>query len=204
MSAIASPSVTVRPATTEDVAPIAEALAEAFSGDPPMMWFTPEEEGRVERLRPYFRILLRRLHLPHGEVWVSEDPAGAAAWVRPGAWPFSTWQRRGVIPSELRTFGRHPVRVMRGVEAIERNHPRDPHWYLEYIGVERAGQGRGVGSALLRPMLERCDAERVPAFLNAGSTRSRELYSRHGFEVTEEFRLPYDGPPLWRMWREPR
>jgi GNAT superfamily N-acetyltransferase len=196
--------VNVRRALPEDVPRIADALAEAFSGDPPMMWFTPSEQGRVERLRPYFRALLSRLHLPYGEVWMSEDPVGAAAWVPPGSWPFTTWQRRRVIPVELRTFGRHPLRVMRGVEAIERGHPKRPHWYLEYIGVERSGHGQGTGSALLRPMLERCDAEGAAAFLNAGSPRSRELYRRHGFEATEEFRLPDDGPPLWRMWRDPR
>jgi hypothetical protein len=56
----------------------------------------------------------------------------------------------------------------------------------------------------MRPILERCDRERMPAYLNAGSPRSRDLYLRHGFEVTEEFRLPEGGPPLWRMWREPR
>lgn len=195
--------MSIRPATSEDIPAIADALAEAFAHDPPMMWFTPGDAGRTERLRPYFRALLGRLHMPYGEVWMSDDPVGAAAWVPPGSWPFTTWQRRGVIPAELRTFGRHPVRVMRGVEAIERNHPKQRHWYLEYIGVERSGHGRGTGSALLRPMLERCDADGEAAFLNAGSPRSRALYARHGFEVTEEFRLPDDGPPLWRMWREP-
>ena len=194
----------VRPATQADIERIAPALAEAFAGDPPMMWFTPEEEGRKERLVPYFEALVGRLHLVHGEVWVSDDPVGAAAWVAPGKWPFSTWQRKGVIPTELRTFGRHPVRALRGVEAIERGHPRKPHWYLEYIGVERGGHGQGTGTALLRPMLERCDAEGTPAYLNAGSSRSRDLYARHGFAVREEFRLPDGGPPLWRMWREPQ
>lgn len=194
----------VRKATSDDVPRIADALAEAFAGDPPMMWFTPEEEGRAKRLVPYFRALVGKLHLVHGEVWMSEDPVGAAAWVAPGRWPLSAWQRRGVIPTELRTFGRHPLRTLRGVEAIESNHPKKPHWYLEYIGVERAAHGRGTGSELLRAMLERCDSEGSAAFLNAGSPRSRDLYARHGFEVTERFELPDDGPPLWRMWREPR
>jgi hypothetical protein len=26
---------------------------------------------------------------------------------------------------------------------------------------------------------------------------------RHGFVVLDEMRMPGDGPPLWRMWREP-
>jgi GNAT superfamily N-acetyltransferase len=86
-----------------------------------------------------------------------------------------------------------------------------PHLYLR-LGeiwvtaepVDPAAHGRGTGSALLAPVLERCDRVGAGAYLNAGSPRSRELYRRHGFEVTEEFSLPFEGPPLWRMWRPPR
>ena len=56
----------------------------------------------------------------------------------------------------------------------------------------------------MQPVLERCDDERVGAFLNAGSERSRDLYARHGFEVTRRVDLPHGGPPLWGMWRAPR
>ena len=69
----------------------------------------------------------------------------------------------------------------------------DPEW-----------QGRGLGAALLNAVLERCDRERVPAFLEASRPRNRDLYERHGFAVTEEFRLGRGAPPQWRMWREPR
>jgi ribosomal protein S18 acetylase RimI-like enzyme len=196
--------VNVRPAWPEDAPRAATALAEAFDDDPPMQWFLPEERRRARRLRPYFQALIRHVHLPRGEVWVSEDPAGAAGWVAPGQWPIPGRLRWRVAPIELRTFYRHPLRAIRGEAELARHHPTEPHWYLEFIGVERAGRGQGAGSALLRPMLERCDAEGVGAYLNAGSARSRELYRRHGFEVSEEFRLPSDGPPLWRMWRAPR
>ena len=69
------------------------------------------------------------------------------------------------------------------------------------IGIGPGWQGRGFGSALLRPILERCDRERLPAYLEASSPRNRALYERHGFEVAEEMRVS-DSPPLWRMWRE--
>ena len=100
-------------------------------------------------------------------------------------------------------FGRRPRRGIGGLRALERHHPHDPHWYLDYIAVEPGGQGVGAGSALLAPMLARCDTEGRPAYLNAGSERSRDLYLRHGFAVRSELRLPFGGPPLWRMWREP-
>lgn len=87
---------------------------------------------------------------------------------------------------------------------MERKHPHEPHWYLPAIGITPAWQGRGYGAALLRPMLERCDAERLPAYLEASTPRNVALYERNGFTVVEEGHYARDAPPLWRMWREPK
>jgi GNAT superfamily N-acetyltransferase len=167
-----------------------------------MRWFLAEAPRRAQRLEPYFSALVA-LHLRRGEIWISEDPAGAAVWARPGAWPLPGRDQLRLVPTELRVFGRHPLRGVAGQRALARGHPREPHWFLDWIAVAAPARGRGVGSALMRPRLERCDVERTPAYLNAGSARSRDLYLRHGFEVIEELRLPFDGPPLWRMRRPP-
>ena len=55
---------------------------------------------------------------------------------------------------------------------------------------------------LLRPVLDRCDTEGAPAYLEATNKRNLPLYRRQGFEVREELDLP-NGPRLWTMWREP-
>lgn len=196
-------AVPVRRASADDFPRIAAVLAEAFSHDPPMRWFLAASPRSPKLLRRYFTTLLTGLYTRHGEAWISGEPLGAALWVEPGAWPAPAREQLEAAPTLLRTFGRHPLRAVAGVRAIERGHPHEPHWYLDYIGVDAAARSRGTGSALVAPMLERCDAERVPAYLNAGSSRSRDLYARHGFEVVERFELPFGGPPLWRMWREP-
>jgi hypothetical protein len=56
----------------------------------------------------------------------------------------------------------------------------------------------------LGAILERCDQEKLPAYLDATSPRNRGLYERHGFKVTEEFSFGPGSPPSWRMWRDPR
>ena len=63
--------------------------------------------------------------------------------------------------------------------------------------------GPGIGTALLGPVLERCDRDGRPAYLEASSPRNRACYERNGFRVLEEYRLGRDGPPGWRMWRDP-
>lgn len=194
----------VRKATPDDVTPLADALARAFDGDPPMQWFLPDAESRVARARGLFELMLGKVHLERDWCYTTEDVVGGALWVPPGNWRLGIVQQLALLPGMLRVFGRGLARAQRGLAVMEAGHPRTAHYYLDSLGVVPEWQGRGIGSALLAPVLERCDRDRMPAYLNAGSARSRDLYRRHGFEVTEEFGLPDDGPPLWRMWREPR
>jgi GNAT superfamily N-acetyltransferase len=193
----------IRKASPDDVPKLALALARAFDGDPPMRWFLPDDERRVEQARLMFDVMLRRLHLMRDACYTTSDVVGGALWVPPGRWRLSFLQQMTLLPSMLRVFGRGLGRAQRGLAVMDSRHPREPHFYLDSLGVEPEWQGRGLGSALMQPILERCDREEIPAYLNAGSPRSRNLYTRHGFEVTQEFRLPEGGPPLWRMWRKP-
>jgi GNAT superfamily N-acetyltransferase len=180
--------VIVRHATPADHPRMVATLAAAFATDPPLRFLVPERTE--ERLRIHFAAAL-----PLYEAWVCEEPFGTALWVPPGRYPFTSGEQLRLLPAQLRVFGPHPRRSLGAQIALERHHPHEPHWYLDYIAVEPTGQGHGVGSALL----EALDA--TPAYLNAGSPRSRDLYLRHGFHVSSELRLPFGGPPLWRMWR---
>ena len=188
----------------DDVPALSVALARAFDGDPPMRWFLQDASRRVEQARFLFDVMLRKLHIGRDECYTTADVVGGALWAPPGAARLTLLQQLSLLPGMLRIFGRSLGRAQRGLAVIDAGHPREPHYYLDTLGVDPDWQGRGLGSALMRPVLERCDRERMPAYLNAGSPRSRALYLRHGFTVKEEFRLPDEGPPLWRMWRTPR
>ena len=86
---------------------------------------------------------------------------------------------------------------------LDAHHPHTPHYYLLAIGVLPGQQGRGIGTALMRPVLERCDREGVPGYLVCTTSRNIPLYERNGFRVTETLQMPTDGPLQWLMWRDP-
>jgi GNAT superfamily N-acetyltransferase len=191
----------LRQATADDARRLAIVLAEAFFDDPMFGWLMPEDSKRRARLRRYFGIELRHYTLPRGRVWTTGDLAGAALSLPPGAWRAPL--HATVI--EGSAFGIHLHRAARVGAAMEWRHtrtPREPHYYIRDVGVHPDMQGKGLGSALLRPTLERCDREGVPAYLEASSERNAALYERLGFRHTRELRVG-GSPPLRLMQRPP-
>jgi ribosomal protein S18 acetylase RimI-like enzyme len=104
------------------------------------------------------------------------------------------------VLAQSATFGLRQPRAARFVVAIESRHLREPHYYFAEIGVrpdmQGSGLGSGLGSALMRPTLDRCDRESLPAYLDATSKRSAALYERLGFSVIRELTVG-SSPPLW-------
>ena len=196
-------AATVRRATGEDVAPMARTLARAFHDDPVFTWVMRGDERRMTRLERGFELFMRRVWMEQEETYTTASVAGVAVWEKPGQWKTGAGQQLALLPPMLRAFGRHLPRVLRAIAALEARHPRELHYYLPFVGVDPEWQGRGLGSAVLSPVLELCDRDGVPAFLEASTPRNRALYERHGFAVSEEFKLGRTAPPQWRMWREP-
>ncbi len=194
----------IRKASNEDVPELADSMARAFENDPGFSHLLPEPDGRADRLRLFFRTELAAIGIPLGLAWTTDGLAGGAIWLPPDAWrvPVRTTLREA--GPMLRVFGRRLPLALRSRLRMERLHPRrPPHTYLAVMAVAPEWQGRGLGTALMRPGLDAIDAGGGPAYLEASTPRSRELYRRNGFEVVGEFNLPAGGPPIWRMWREP-
>jgi GNAT superfamily N-acetyltransferase len=194
---------TVHKGRADDVPRMAAALAAAFEDDPAATWVVPDDAQRRRLLERAFALFLDRIWLAQDECYTTENGVGAAIWELPGQWKLGVVQQLRLLPPLALTYRRFTPRLGRTITALESNHPAQPHYYLPFVGVAPEWQGRGLGAALIKPVLERCDRERLPAYLEASAPRNRDLYERHGFAVTEEFRLGKGSPPLWRMWREP-
>jgi ribosomal protein S18 acetylase RimI-like enzyme len=99
----------------------------------------------------------------------------------------------------------NPLRqeVFAVIEQMASHHPREPHWYLPLIGVDPIQQGRGLGSALLRHALIRCNRQKKLAYLESSSAKSVPLYERAGFERIGTIQTG-TWPPLYPMVRTPR
>jgi ribosomal protein S18 acetylase RimI-like enzyme len=194
----------VRRATAADVDSMAAQLAKTFWDDPVTSHIFRDEARRDGGLRAFFATQMRADYLPFGGCYVAEGYTGSAIWA-PAGKPLLTGLKAvlTMFPVLPYVWNRLPT-TLRILNKMESMHPHEPHWYLATLGTDPAAQGQGVGSALMRPVLEHCDAEGWPAYLESSKERNIPFYSRHGFEVVKEVPLPDNGPSIWTMWRTPQ
>ena len=143
--------------------------------------------------------------LPYDDVWTTQgEVRGAALWTPPGKWKLGLFEQLLMAPQMLSAFGwRRLGRVLDSMNVVQKHHPTTPHYYLQSVGVAPELQGRGLGKALLQPVLERCDRERWPAFLETAQERNLPLYRSRGFVEISRAPLAGGGPMMIFMWREP-
>ncbi|NJP52466.1 GNAT family N-acetyltransferase [Streptomyces sp. SBST2-5] len=196
--------VAIRTAGEGDRELVVRLLDEAFQSDPVSSWVFPGEEYRR---RTHHRLMaaFTDIVMDGGRIDITEDGSACALWMPMPAEEHGSGEeddgpaqvRQAVDPDNERV-----EQIGRLTAAV---HPSGrAHEYLWMIGVAPHRQGEGLGTALITSVLDRCDREGLPAYLEASSERSRRLYERLGFALTgEPLRLP-DGPCMWPMWREPR
>lgn len=189
------------------IAQASEMLARAFHDDPPSVWLFPDEAKRRRVLSWNFRLMSRYGHR-YGEVHTTPgSPQAVAIWLPPDS-PIASLPRLlrvGALPAPFITGFRAFIRFLSASRRMEQLHKRDVpprHWYLMVLGVDPPGQGRGVGGALMQPVLARADREGLPCYLETAKEINVRFYSKHGFEVTVEDNIP-GGPRYWTMTREP-
>jgi ribosomal protein S18 acetylase RimI-like enzyme len=188
-----------------DLEEVVQTLSDAFAVDPHFDWFMRADSKRDAARRAFFQLLMT--HESHkGRIDRPASGGAAAVWMpfdALGPIPLSADLR--LLPTLLRTTGFARFGRLMAIRAdMDNHHPLDrPHAYLWFLGVSPAAQGHGVGSALLRAASARLDAERMPAYLETGTTRNVALYERHGFRVLSEHRARPEAPTMWSMWREP-
>jgi ribosomal protein S18 acetylase RimI-like enzyme len=183
---------------------VSDLLVNAIAPEPR----EPQERGR--RLTGLFAVALK-LHRDAGQPVFGVFEAGAliaAAVVEGTKHPSAaatTLSGLLSLPTMVRAAGWGGTRrSIELVETLTRNHPPQPHLYLNILGVEPSFQRRHCGVAILDHLRElvaaRSDLEGV--YLETASEANVAYYMRNGYEVIGEFH-PL-GVRMWRMFQPRR
>lgn len=150
-------------AVAADAPTLSGVLARAFHDDPVFEWVVPDGDRRRAKLPHVFAAFIEA-YLSHQETYLAADSAGAALWAPPGVEPFPEAQAEAFGARIAAVLGDDAQRAGEIMALLEEQHPAQPCFYLQFVGVVPEHQGRGIGSRLLSTVLQRCDDRhaRVP------------------------------------------
>lgn len=145
----------------------------------------------------------------YGKAYASSpEIEGLAAWVHSDYADMTPWRiiRSGLAISTKRV-GMKTMLLMKPIfeplEKARRHHMKGKNYsYLMTLGVAPQFQGKGSGAKLLRAVIEDCDHEGLPVYLETATEKNIEMYKRFGFRVLDKVDLPVINIPQWCMVRE--
>lgn len=194
----------IRKATYDDALRLTPNLVRAFEDDPATNWIIRQDKKRSDAFNIWFHHCLCKISLSHDEVYVTDDCIGGALWNPPGTLDIGFVERFMLLPDIIRAISIRGIRrFVAFMTALEKVHPKEKHFYLQILGVNPDHQGKGVGSALLKPVLHICDREGYGAYLETSKEKNLGFYERHGFVVNNQVDPGPGAPPVWTMWRDP-
>lgn len=181
----------MRRAASEDKKRVIDILTRAFDTNQSVNYVVRQGKGREQRLiglMDYSFNVCQRF----GEVWISDDGQACALLLFPGNKRVSVSSLWLDIRMGLSVIGLNRVRkVLIREGMIKRFHPREPICYLWFIGVHPKMQGKGIGSALIREVIQECDKKGRSIYLETSVDSNLPWYKRFGFEIFHSLNLTY-------------
>jgi len=185
----------------------AAMLTGAFLNDPLYRMVLPEPDRRRGMLISLHHKVLRYCDL-YGSIYVQPSLEGIACWLPPQRPDVTV---AGIIRSGLclLPFAMRPGAYLRFNAymtysgRLRKAHAPEHYWYMWVLGVDPARQGSGIGSRLLRPVLEKADAGGTACFLETENEENLGFYEAQGFRVVAGGKIPGYDASTWSMIRPP-
>lgn len=127
-----------------------------------------------------------------GEVWLSDDRRACALVLYPEKKKTmfqSIWLDITLIFKAVGLSG--VKKALKREAVIKKKQPKVRMAYLWFIGVNPSSQRRGVGSQLLKEVLEQAKTEDRPVFLETSVLKNIAWYQRFGFHQYDYLTLDY-------------
>jgi GNAT superfamily N-acetyltransferase len=185
------------PISTADAGLAYATLTSAYGADPVHRWLYRDDDSYAENF-PLLVAAIADSAFETSTAWSLGGDDAIALWVPPGPQPDAERIGRvllGTVPEEKHS------EVFGTLELTDAARPPYPHWYLPWLGVEVAQQGKGFGTALLAASLDYIDVGGLAAYVLATSPRNVAFFERFGFVVQSQAQQG-SAPPLTVMVRE--
>lgn len=186
-----------------------DVISMAVLNDPNKVYYFPDDKKRGE----YIGWIIKKIFKATAEYnrvfvcKVGSKVVGSSMWLTPGH-QLSNMDliKNGLLKVPFK-FGPSAFwRIVNSIgvaEKIKAKHiTDDKFWQLFYIGVHPEHQNEGIGTLLMKPILDEADKTKSPIFLENFTEANTRFYLRNGFDLLALTNLA-PGIEMRNMYRKP-
>jgi ribosomal protein S18 acetylase RimI-like enzyme len=170
---------------------VLDLLVKSFDTNPSVNHVVRQDHKRQQRIRALMDYSYK-VCSAFGEVWMSDDEQACALVLYPDKKRFMLNAVAWDIQLCLSCFGLTRVSVVLKRESdIKAFHPTEPFSYLWFIGVNPSVQHQGIGSNLLKEVIQQSENLKRPIYLETSVESNVAWYQKHGFEIFHTLNMGY-------------
>ena len=181
----------MKTATINEKQIVVDLLTLSFMDNQSVNYIIRQDERKAKRIRALMDYSYE-VCKEFGEVWLSDDAKACALVLYPQRKRTtikSIWLDLKLI---FQAIGLENIQKAFGRESkIKKQQPKINMMYLWFIGVDPEHQHLGIGSSLLKEVLEKAGNENLPTYLETSTLINLPWYEKYGFEIYNRLELGY-------------
>lgn len=170
---------------------VIEILTKSFEDNQSVNYIVKQDNKRAERIKALMDYSFEVCFM-FGEVYLSDDQKGCALILYPDQKSFSIKSTLMDVQLLFNAIGLTRVgKAMSRETAIKSNYPKDPIYYLWFLGVINSDQNKGIGSQLLKEIIIDSQKQHKPIYLETSTIKNIPWYKKFGFSIYNELDFGY-------------
>jgi GNAT superfamily N-acetyltransferase len=177
-------STDIRLAIPSEKPIIVKILTESFKYDPHINWLLEKTKNK-NKLSILINYVVDET-FNKGAIFLTRDNLGTALWHT---------EKKETVNFEFIFRNLHflfhtgvscVIRNLRSLNVSHKHFPANqPYCYLYMIGVLPEGQGKGLASKLMNPVIDYCNKAQIPVYLETANPINVEIYKKKGFTLID-------------------
>jgi ribosomal protein S18 acetylase RimI-like enzyme len=156
-------------------------LTASFHDNPSVNFVVEQDDRKEQRIR----LLMEYSYFyceAFGRIYLNEEKNCCALVLEPHRKKFTIRSLLWDVRLALGCVGLKNIqKVLKREAEIKKHHPEEPFIHLWYVGVKPGEQGKGLGSAMVKQVMEEAAKENQAVYLETSNPKNFPFYEQLGF-----------------------
>lgn len=163
---------------------VIDILSECLDNNKTVNWIVKQDSKRKERIRHLMDYSFETCRNA-GQVFLTDDLNGVIVYSLSDDKLPILEEAYFTLQFVFKVTGIGGIaKTLRREQYVNSFHPQDEEFiYIWFIGLEKTQQGKGLGSLMMREVINKSDKEQIPVYLETSNELNVKFYKKHGFEI---------------------